>query len=106
MQVSYEIRGMATTVEAAVAAGELELNVMEPVIARHVLAGLHDVGRVAQLFATRCVTGLRWNDGPVARNLAGSRAHAVEVSVERGYAHAVDSVNRVDSYGGASRQDR
>ena len=37
MQVSYETRGAATVVEAAAAAGELELNVMEPVIARHLL---------------------------------------------------------------------
>jgi aspartate ammonia-lyase len=34
MQVSFEVRGTAAIVEAAAASGELELNVMEPVVAR------------------------------------------------------------------------
>ncbi len=85
MQVSYEARGMATVVEAAVAAGELELNAMEPVIARHLLGSLHDVGRVAQIFADRCIAGLEWNEPALRAHLAGSLAGIVESAAELGY---------------------
>jgi aspartate ammonia-lyase len=87
LQVSYETRGMATVVEAAVAAGELELNAMEPVIARHLLGSLRDVGRVAQIFADRCISGLEWNKTTLQAHLAGSLAGAVESAAELGYSH-------------------
>jgi len=85
MQVSYETRGMATIVEAAVAAGELELNVMEPVIARHLLASLGDLGRVSKLFGERCVAGLEWQHGAVEAHLVGSRADSIGFAAEHGY---------------------
>ncbi len=47
LQVSFDVRGTVTTIEAAVAAGELELNVMEPVVARRLPDSLDDVGRVS-----------------------------------------------------------
>ena len=100
MQVSYEVRGMATTVETAVAAGELELNVMEPVIARHLLGGLHDVGAVARIFADRCIAGLRWNTTTIAEHLDGSLQGAVEAMAEQGYA-AVASARLVGGASGA-----
>jgi aspartate ammonia-lyase len=90
MQVSYETRGMATVVEAAVAAGELELNVMEPVIARHLLASLGDLGRVSELFGRRCIAGLEWRAGTLDANLAGSRAASVEFAAEHGYSRAAE----------------
>lgn len=85
MQVSYEARGMSTIVEAAVAAGELELNAMEPVISRHLLGSLHDVGRVAEIFADRCIAGLEWNEPALRLHLAGSLGGAVESAAEVGY---------------------
>jgi aspartate ammonia-lyase len=86
MQVSYEVRGMATTVETAVAAGEQELNVMEPVIARHLLGSMHDVGVVARIFGDRCIAGLSWNAATIAEHLDGSLQGAVEAMAEQGYA--------------------
>ena len=74
LQIGYEAKGMFTIVEAAAAGGELDLNVMEPVIAKHLLASLHDLGVASELFATRCIDGLEWNEERVAANLAGSLA--------------------------------
>jgi aspartate ammonia-lyase len=85
LQVSYEARGMATVVEAAVAAGELELNVMELVIARHLLTSLADLGRSAQLFGERCVAGLEWVPEALDSHLAGSRADSVTLAGVYGY---------------------
>ncbi|MCU1502126.1 MAG: aspA [Ilumatobacteraceae bacterium] len=91
LQISYEVRGTATIVESAVAAGELELNVMEPVIARHLLASLRDVGRTAALFAERCVDGLRWNPDTLDAHLDGSLGAAVELAAEHGYSHVTNA---------------
>ena len=88
LQVGFEARGTATVVEAAVGAGELELNVMEPVIARHLLGTLHDLGAVARLFADRCIDGLVWNADTVGRHLAGSLSESVLHATREGYAAA------------------
>ena len=70
---------------AAVGGGELELNVMEPVIARLLLGGMRELGRTIEIFAERCVAGLEWDLEAVARHLRGSRASAVERASSLGY---------------------
>jgi aspartate ammonia-lyase len=86
--VGFGVRGCHAVVEAAVGAGELELNVMEPVIARHPLDALRDTGRAAQLFAGRCLAGLRWNADAVGEHLAGLYAADVLVAQSDGYERA------------------
>jgi aspartate ammonia-lyase len=88
MQVSFSIRGAEAVVAMATAAGELELNVMEPVIVKHLLGSMRDLERAATIFATRCVAGLRWNRRAVDAHLKGSLAGAVEEAIERGYESA------------------
>jgi len=89
LQVGYEAKGAFAVVEAAASRGELDLNVMEPVIAKHLLASLHDVGAACELFAVRCVAGLEWDAERVAANLAGSLAPAVERAARDGYSAAL-----------------
>ncbi|HZV72270.1 MAG TPA: lyase family protein [Conexibacter sp.] len=88
LQISYQLRGARVTVEAAVAAGELELNIMEPVIARCLLESLRDGAGALRLFADRCVAGMRWNEAVVRERLAGSYVHAIETAKVAGYAAA------------------
>ena len=88
IQIGYEARGTLAIVEAAAAGGELELNVMEPVIAKHLLGSLHDLGVASALFAERCIDGLAWDESRVAANLAGSLAPAVERAARDGYSAA------------------
>jgi aspartate ammonia-lyase len=85
MQVSYEIRGRRHIIEAAVAAGELELNVMEPVIARHLLDGLRSAGAAARLLAERCVDGMQWDHEVVERHLSASFQERYDASLVIGY---------------------
>ncbi len=89
LQVGYEARGAFAIVQAVATGGELELNVMEPVIAKHLLASLHDMGVACELFAARCIDGLEWDADRVAANLAGSLAAAVEQASAEGYSAAV-----------------
>ncbi len=85
MQSHMQIQGVLATVAAAVSAGELELNVMEPVIARHLLGGLRELGRTIELFTERCVAALEWDLDVVASQLAGSRGGDVERARSEGY---------------------
>jgi aspartate ammonia-lyase len=94
IQVSFAIRGAEAVVVMATAAGELELNAMEPVIVKHLLGSLRDLESAAAIFATRCVDGLSWNQGNVEAHLTGSLAGAVEKAVELGYESAARSTKR------------
>ena len=85
LQSHMQVQGMLAVVGAAVSGGELELNVMEPVIARHLIGGLRELGRTVELFAERCVAGLEWDLEVVARRLEGSRAGDVERARSEGY---------------------
>ncbi|MCX5535846.1 lyase family protein [Streptomyces sp. NBC_00006] len=88
MQLSYRIRGQALTVDCAVAAGELELNVMEPVVVDALTTLLDDLTAAAQTFARRCVDGLAWNGPHRERNLTGALDHWVERAAFDGYENA------------------
>ena len=90
IQASFEIRGAAHVIELAVAAGELEVNVMETVIARHLLEALARLGSAAETFAANCLRGLEWDVEVVERHLAGSLEAAVERAAEVGHG-AVDT---------------
>ncbi len=85
LQVGFEIEGVRRVVDAAAGAGELELNVMEPVIAASLLPALEKVGRTAIVFAERCLAGLTWDAERVRTNLDGSLASRVREAEVSGY---------------------
>ena len=85
MQVAFDVRAAAHAVEMAVGGGELELNIFEPVVARHLLGALDELALLGPIFAERCVDGLSWNRDRVRQNLGGSVAGLVEMSSREGY---------------------
>ncbi|TCP47254.1 aspartate ammonia-lyase [Tamaricihabitans halophyticus] len=85
MQLSYRIRGQSYTVDCAVAAGELELNVMEPVILDALTTIFADLTAAAEAFARRCVAGLAWDGAHRERNLAGALDNLVELAAVEGH---------------------
>ncbi len=56
-QVAFEVIGNDITVTLAAEAGQLELNVMEPVIAYNLFTSLDMLGRACRTLADRCVSG-------------------------------------------------
>ena len=90
MQLSYRIRGKAYTVACAVAAGELELNVMEPVIVDSLIDIFEDLENAAHAMATLCVSGLEWNG--VRRQ--ESLNHAVDRWIDFAAASGYDEATR------------
>ena len=97
MLLSYRVRGHA--VDCAVAAGELELNVMEPVILDALTSMFDDLTAAAVTFGHRCVDGLRWNGPHRERNLTGALDQWVELSAAQGYESAIHQL-RTDSPNG------
>ncbi len=93
MQLGFRIRGAAYTVGCAVAAGELELNVMEPVILDALLDIVEDLGQAAGTMATLCVNGLRWDGPRRADNLGHALDRRVEDAVASGYDTATGSAD-------------
>jgi aspartate ammonia-lyase len=92
LQEHMQVQAAVTAVGAAVSAGELELNVMEPVIARHLLGAMSEFARAVQLFTDRCVVGLQWNRETVHRNVAaGSLDGAVQRALDEGYERVAKS---------------
>ncbi|MEO6998183.1 MAG: lyase family protein, partial [Terracoccus sp.] len=88
IQLSQRVRGCGHTVDLAVAAGELELNVMEPVILDALITMLEDLADAARFLAHACIDGMEWNRVGLERGLAGSLDHLVEVATDQGYANA------------------
>jgi len=60
-QVCYQIIGYDMTVSMAAEAGELELNMAEPIMAFDLLHGLMILKNACVILATRCVSGIEAN---------------------------------------------
>lgn len=91
LQLSFRVRGCAHTVEAAVAASELELNVMKPVILDALLTALGDLTVAGHAFADKCIDGLAWDESVLAGNIANSVGPYVELATEAGYDLATEA---------------
>jgi len=60
-QVAFEVIGNDVTVTMAAQAGQLELNVMEPVIAFNLFRSIDMLGAACQTLAERCIDGITAN---------------------------------------------
>lgn len=85
MQTAFQLAGASATAHLAVAAGELEVSAMAPVVTLDLLTGLERLAQASRIFADRCITGLRWRLDTVAANLAGSLADATTAAATDGY---------------------
>ncbi|HXG45385.1 MAG TPA: aspartate ammonia-lyase [Gemmatimonadales bacterium] len=87
-QVCYQALGLDTTVALASEAGQLELNVMMPVIGHNLLFGLLIVSRATRVFAERCVRGIEADEQRCAYWLERSPALVTALAPKLGYAEA------------------
>ena len=84
-QVCFQVRGCDAAIEAAVDAGQLELNVMMPVIAWNALHATQILGRAMQVFRTRTVECVRADEARCRELLDRSTAVATALSPYLGY---------------------
>jgi aspartate ammonia-lyase len=87
-QVCYQVIGLDTTVALAVEAGQLELNVMMPVIAHDVVFALIILANATRTFDERCIRGVEADAAQCAYWLERSPALVTALAPRIGYAEA------------------
>jgi aspartate ammonia-lyase len=87
-QVCYQALGLDTTVAMAAEAGQLELNVMMPVMAHNIVFSLMIVGNASSVLAERCVEGIEADEAQCAYWLERSPALVTALAPKIGYAEA------------------
>jgi aspartate ammonia-lyase len=85
-QVCFQVMGCDATILAAADAGQLELNVMMPVIAWNALHAIAILGRAMRVLADRTVRGLEADEDRCRELLDRSTAVATALSPYLGYA--------------------
>jgi aspartate ammonia-lyase len=87
-QVCYQALGLDATVAMAAEAGQLELNVMMPVITHNTVFGIIIVGNASRVLAERCVDGIEADEAQCAYWLERSPALVTALAPKLGYAEA------------------
>ncbi|HSB53052.1 MAG TPA: aspartate ammonia-lyase [Gemmatimonadales bacterium] len=87
-QVCYQALGLDTTVALAAEAGQLELNVMMPVITHNIVFGLTIVANATRVLAERCVAGIEADEKLCAYWLERSPALVTALAPKIGYAES------------------
>jgi len=87
-QVCYQALGLDTTVAMAAEAGQLELNVMMPVITHNIVFSVIIVGNATRVFSERCVEGITADAAQCAHWLERSPALVTALAPKIGYAEA------------------
>jgi aspartate ammonia-lyase len=89
-QVCIQVVGNDTAVALASEHGQLELNVMMPVIAHNVLFSMRILASASHTLAARCVRGIKANAAQCAYWLERSAALATALAPNIGYARAAE----------------
>ena len=89
-QVCFQVMGLDTTVAIAAEHGQLELNVMMPVIAFNVLLSMRILTNTARTFTDRCVTGIEAREDMCAYWVERSAALVTALMPHIGYARAAE----------------
>jgi aspartate ammonia-lyase len=89
-QVCFQVMGLDTTVSIAAEHGQLELNVMMPVIAHNVLLSMRILTNTATVFTQKCVVGIEANRDMLAYWVERSAALATALMPHIGYAKAAE----------------
>ncbi|HEX3276299.1 MAG TPA: aspartate ammonia-lyase [Gemmatimonadales bacterium] len=87
-QVCFQALGLDTTVALASEAGQLELNVMMPVITHNIVFGMQIVANASRVLAERCVEGIEADERQCAYWLERSPALVTALAPKLGYAEA------------------
>jgi aspartate ammonia-lyase len=89
-QVCFQVMGCDTTVSIAAEHGQLELNVMMPVIAFNVLLSMRILSNASNVFADKCVKGIEANEKMCEYWVERSAALATALAPQIGYAKAAE----------------
>jgi aspartate ammonia-lyase len=102
--VCFQVAGCDTTVFLAAQSGQLELNVMMPVVAYNLLHAIEILGNAMGVFSERCVAGISANSARCGSFAEGSVSLATALNPQIGYAAAADVVKEAIKRGVSLRQ--
>lgn len=103
-QASYLVSGNHTAIELAVRAGQLELNVMWPVIADRLLNSLQILTEVLPQVADRCIAHITANEDRCRKLLEHSTAYATLLAPRLGYDVVAELVKTMVADGSTLRE--
>jgi aspartate ammonia-lyase len=103
-QVCFQVVGCDTTVVMAAEAGQLELNVMMPVIAWNAIHASTILRRSMKALRTRCVDGIVANESRARELLERSTAAATALSPHIGYARTAEIAKEAVNSGRTIRE--
>ncbi|UPJ94926.1 aspartate ammonia-lyase [Bradyrhizobium sp. 172] len=87
-QVAFQVIGTDLTITLAAEAGQLQLNVMEPVIAYSMLQSMSLLGNAARVLREKCITGITANVERCLEHLEASTAVVTALTPLIGYERA------------------
>ncbi|MER8956956.1 aspartate ammonia-lyase [Mesorhizobium sp. M0833] len=103
-QVAFQIIGYDLTVTLASEAGQLQLNVMEPVIAYNILHSLELLTNAVNVLRSKCVVGVTANAENCRKHLEASTAVATALTPAIGYERAAELAKEVLATGKTIRE--
>jgi aspartate ammonia-lyase len=103
-QVCYQVYGCDATILAAADGGQLELNVMMPVIAWNALHATRILAAAMRVLTTRCVDGIEADEARARELLDRSTAVATALSPHIGYAETADIAKTAVATGRSIRE--
>jgi aspartate ammonia-lyase len=92
--VCFQVVGNDLTISMAVQAGQLELNVMMPVMAYNLHQSIEILTNALRVFSNRCVRGIVADIDRCRRYAESSMALAAALNISLGYARAAEVVKR------------
>ncbi len=104
LQVSAQVIGNDTAITIGGMQGQFELNVRIPLIARNLLSSLHLLASVAEVFAHKCIDGLKANRSACAASAAATLAVATALNSAIGYDRATVIVRKATESGRPLRE--
>lgn len=93
-QVSAQVIGNDSAIAFAGAAGNFEMNVMLPVMAKNLLESLHLLASVAVLFADKCIKGIKANKKQCETYALSSPSIATALNPFLGYEKVAELVKK------------
>ncbi len=103
-QVSAQAIGNDTAITVGGLQGNFELNVMIPLMARNLLQSVALLTSASQLFADKCVSGLRANEAMTTRHAENTLATATALNPHIGYDRASAIVKEATDSGRPLRE--
>jgi fumarate hydratase, class II len=104
LQVSAQVIGNDTAITIGGLQGQLELNVRVPLIARNLLQSINLLSNTADVFTTKCVTGIEANLAGCERSAEGTLAAATALNPYIGYDRAAEIVKEASTSGRTLRE--